>query len=128
MGQFRDNKFECKQEEFSADDSYNIAYRKVKRIKGFYSHLRVYIIVNLIIIISSLNRGAISSLKSSAAIDWVHASGLLEWHTYSTALFWGIGILIHAFLVFGSNIFFGNDWEQRKIREFMEKDKSKKWE
>ena len=39
---------------FSSDESFNVAYRKVKRIKGFYSHLKVYIIVNIIIIVSNL--------------------------------------------------------------------------
>lgn len=107
--------------EFGQDENYNAAYRKVKKIKGFYSHLKVYIIVNIIIIATSLNRGIFT--------EGIQASGLLEWHTYSTALFWGIGILIHGFSVFGPNLFFGDDWEQKKIKEFMEKEKNQnKWE
>jgi len=31
---------------------------------------------------------------------------------------WGIGIVIQAFITFG----YGRDWEERKIREYMEKD------
>jgi hypothetical protein len=46
MGRLRRRMFEEYREEFTNDESFNIAYRKVKRIKGFYSHLRIYVIVN----------------------------------------------------------------------------------
>jgi len=105
-------------QELSSDESYNAAYKKVKKIKGFYSHLKVYIIVNVIIIVSSLTRNNLT-----AEIDF---SGLSKWHTYSTAFFWGIGLLAHGLSVFGSNWFFGEDWEQKKIQKFMDRDNSNK--
>lgn len=37
---------------------------------------------------------------------------------------WGIGLLIHAFSVFGTKMFL-KDWEEKKIKELMEKDKNK---
>ena len=51
-----------------------------------------------------------------------------EFSTFSTAIFWGIGIAFHALGVFGTNIFLGHDWEERKIQQIMSKDKTKKWE
>ncbi len=39
----------------------------------------------------------------------------------------GIGLVSNAIKVFGVNPFFGRDWEDRKIREFMEKDEQNKW-
>ena len=36
---------------------------------------------------------------------------------------WGLGLTIHALKTFG----IGNDWEERKIREIMEKDKNEKY-
>jgi hypothetical protein len=122
MGRFRRRMFEEYAHEFSTDESYNIAYRKVKRIKGFYSHLRVYIIVNIIIIITSLNGNFFTG-----GID---THRLFELHTYSTAFYWGIALLIHAFSVFGRDLFFSDDWEQKKIREYMDKEASNtsKWE
>jgi hypothetical protein len=107
---------------FSTDESYNIAYRKVKRIKGFYSHLRIYIIVNAIIIISSLNRNFVGKNFEIRGFD--------NWQIYSTALFWGIGLLIHAFTVFGPDVFFSRDWEEKKIQKYMEKESQNKnkWE
>ncbi|WP_431242601.1 2TM domain-containing protein [Flavobacterium sp. P21] len=122
MRRFGQNIFEDHDEQFSTDENFNIAYRKVKRIKGFYSHLRVYIIVNAIIIITNLNRDVFGK-------DIIY-NGLSDWHTYSTAFYWGIALLIHAFSVFGPDIFFTKDWEQKKIQKFMEKEaqNKNKWE
>lgn len=122
MGRFRRQMFEEHAHKFSTDESYNLAYNKVKKIKGFYSHLRIYLIVNVIIIVSNLNRDFIG--------NYFHVNGLFDWHTYSTAIYWGIALLIHAFTVFGPDIFFNKDWEQKKIREYMDKDaqNKNKWE
>ncbi|AST01282.1 hypothetical protein BT10792_02380 [Bacillus thuringiensis] len=35
---------------------------------------------------------------------------------------WGIGIVIHGLTTFPVGIF-GKEWEERKIKEYMEKDK-----
>lgn len=126
MGRFRRNMYEeytsQNSGEYSNDESYNAAYKKVKKIKGFYSHLKVYIIVNLIIIVSSLTRDNLHG-----GVDF---SGLSQWHTYSTAFFWGIGLVAHGLSVFGSDLFFSSDWEQRKIQKYIDKENSNKnkWE
>ncbi|WP_163408309.1 2TM domain-containing protein [Flavobacterium ajazii] len=122
MGRFRKRFYEEYGQEFENNESFEIAYKKVKRIKGFYSHLKVYLIVNAIIIISNINRDFIGNRFND--------SGLSDWHTYSTALFWGIGLLIHAFTVFGPDLFFGAEWEQKKIQKYMDKESqnTNKWE
>jgi hypothetical protein len=107
---------EFQSENFNPDERYNLAYKRVKRIKGFYIHALVYVLVNAFIIISSFNRS-----ESGTEV-------FFKWHTYSTALFWGIGLLAHGMSVFGREIFFGQNWEERKIQEFMEKEKNEKWE
>ncbi|MDR7371262.1 2TM domain-containing protein [Flavobacterium aquidurense] len=108
--------------EFKNDESFEIAYRKVKRIRGFYSHLKVYIIVNVIIIVSSFNRDLIGSNFRD--------SGIFDWHTYTTAFYWGIALLIHSFTVFGMDRFFNDEWEEKKIQKYMDEKKSNasKWE
>lgn len=103
-------------ENFNPDERYNLAYKRVKRIKGFYVHALVFVLVNAFIIISSYNRSLFGT------------EVFLRWETFSTALFWGIGLLAHGMSVFGRNIFFGQNWEEKKIQQFMEKDKSEKWE
>ena len=128
MGRFRREMYEdyARQHfgEHADDPNYNAAYKRIKRLKRFYSHLKIFIIVNIIIIVSSLTR------DKSAGLLVMDLSGLTEWHTYSTAFFWGIGLLAHALSVFGTDWFFGSDWEKRKIQKYMEKDAANKnkWE
>ena len=122
MGSCRRRMYQEYGQEFKNDESFEIAYKRVKRIKGFYSHLKVYIIVNIIIIISNLNRDFVGFRFQNY--------DLFNWHTYSTAFYWGIALLIHAFTVFGPDIFFNGDWEQKKIQKYMDKEASNtnKWE
>lgn len=89
--------------------------KRVKSIAGFYRHLLIYVIVNLFLI-------AIKYFNLDAGEEF------LRFSTFSTAFFWGIGVVFHALSVFGSSVFLGNDWEEKKIREFMERDKQNKWE
>jgi hypothetical protein len=122
MGRFRRRMYEEYAQEYSNDERYNIAYRKVKRIKSFYAHLRVYIIVNVIIIVSNMSHYDI--FKQGIA-----ENPLFDWHTYSTALFWGIGLIAHGLSVFGRDLFFSNDWEEKKIQQYMKKEEAQnKWE
>lgn len=126
MGRFRRDMYEAyaKQHsgEYTDDESYNAAYKKVKKIRGFYSHFKAYVIVNAIIIISSITRNSV--------VGGLDFSGLSEWHTYSTAFFWGIGLAAHGLSVFGSTWFFSHDWEQKQIQKYMDKENSNKnkWE
>jgi len=45
---------------------------------------------------------------------------------YRVTIFWGIGLVMHASSVVGSPRFFGREWEEKKIKESMESDESKK--
>lgn len=98
------------------DVRYELAYKRVKRIKGFYVHLFIYLLVNSFIILSKYNEDSIGD-----ANFW-------EWQSWNTVFFWGIGVLAHGLSVFGDNLFFGAKWEQKKIKELMNKDKIEKWE
>ncbi len=102
-----------KMKDYSEHNKYIKAKKKVEDIKGFYIHLTVYLIVNILIMIPIFKYS-----------DWDEIS---IW-SFSTAIFWGIGLLFHAYGVFGKNIIFSKDWEERKVKELMEKDKYKYWE
>lgn len=83
--------------------SYLKAEKRVKEIKGFYSHLLVYIIVIPVIIYVNLT-----------FVPGFH------WFWFSL-LGWGLGLLFHWFGVFGFRLLgFGKDWEERKIKELMD--------
>lgn len=93
------------------------ARKKVQAIMGFYKHLTAYVLVNLFLFaMKYYNMGPEESF--------------FIFGTFSTALFWGLGLAFHAMAVFGSDVFLGSRWEERKIQEFMqkEKDKGNKWE
>lgn len=94
---------------------YENAFKRVKRIKGFYSHLLVYIVINILIII--VNVQSVDKGESYISLE-----------NFSTALFWGIGLAAHGLSVFGPNIVLGENWEEKKIKELMEKEKLNKYE
>lgn len=83
------------------------AAKRVKRLKGFYIHAVVYFLVNVFIVIQNVKSGA----------------SLSNMDNYWTAIFWGVGLLGHGFSVFLPNMIMGKDWEERKIRELMDKNK-----
>lgn len=97
------------------EQRYARAQKRVKAISGFYKHLAAYILVNLFLI-------------SMQYFNLDPGEKFLKFSTFSTAFFWGIGLAFHAAGVFGKNIFLGQDWEEKKINELMEKDKTSKWE
>lgn len=86
------------------DATYKRAKAHVDAVREFYGHLAVYLAVNLGIFL----------------INLVTSPG--AWWFYWPLFGWGIGVLIHGFNVFGEFRFFGKDWEERKIREYMEHD------
>ena len=118
MGRYRRRMFDNYQEEGnSPDELYNLAYKRVKRIKGFYIHALIYLLVNASGIFVRTN----GELFLNPRNFW-------SWETWDTTIFWGIGLVAHGMSVFGRDLFFGSDWEQKKIQEFMDKDKTNKWE
>ena len=95
-------------------DRYERAEKRVKRIKGFYTHTIVYVVINIMLVIVK-----IQNLDSRESF--------LQWQNFTTLFFWGIGLLAHGISIFTPNFMLGKDWEERKIKELMEKDK-KSWE
>lgn len=97
--------------------SYEQAVKKVKKIKAFYSHAAVYVVINIMIVIVN-----IQDLKPNESY--------FQWQNFSTAIFWGIGLLAHGLSTFAPDWVLGKNWEERKIREFMNKENEVKnrWE
>ncbi len=83
------------------------AKKKVERIKKFYSHLTTYIMVNAFLIMLNL--------LTAPQFMW----------SLIVVFAWGIGLASHAMQTYNYNLFLGNDWEDRKIREYMDKHKNK---
>lgn len=96
------------------------AKKKVKELKGFYSHLKTYIIVNLILLvlrgnvlhlITSNNEG-----RATSFLNW------LDWNFLSTPILWGIGLMLHGIYVHRHSFTFLKKWEARQIQKYMDKD------
>jgi hypothetical protein len=97
---------------------YEKAKKRVDAIKGFHSHIKAYIVVNTIILLIRAN------VLSMFKIDTMNLEfeRWLEWNTWGTVMFWGIGLLLHGLYVYRFNFGFIKRWEQRKIREILEKE------
>ena len=89
-------------------EQYESARKRVKEIKEFYSHLLSYVVVNLFLM--ALN------LLTSPDHLWF----------FWPMLGWGIGIAVHAMKTFNLMPFLGKDWEERKLKEFMEEEERRK--
>ncbi|MFD2561510.1 2TM domain-containing protein [Aquimarina rubra] len=89
---------------------YKNAKKRVDDERGFYSHLSIYIVINLVILFINTN------FKSQGFENWG------QWHLYITPVLWGIGLLFHGLRVFKQNFIFGRNWEQRKIKQLMDED------
>lgn len=82
------------------ENAYHQAKKQVEAIKGFYGNLISYcIVIPFLIFINYMT------------------SWKFQWFWFPM-LGWGMGIIFHAFGVFG----YGKTWEERKIREIMEKE------
>ena len=96
------------------------AQKKVNQIKGFYGHLRAYIIVNVLLILAQTKLVDFILAKNEnldpSFFHWVDINILF------TLLFWGLGLAIHGFYVFSYKFAFLKAWEERQIKKFMEED------
>ena len=92
------------------ESNYLKAQKKIEDIKGFYGNLASYIVINI----------GLAVLNFATTPDHL-------WFIYP-ALGWGIGVVAHGVNVFNYMPFLSSDWEERKMRELMDKEKSKKWQ
>ncbi len=91
-------------------ERYQRAQKQVEEIKGFYGHLVSFVSVMLFLLFINL--------KYSPQYLWF----------FWPFLGWGIGLLFHGLKAFNYTPFLGKDWEQRKIKEFMNQENQSKYE
>ncbi|NYT16831.1 MAG: 2TM domain-containing protein [Methanomicrobiales archaeon] len=87
------------------DEAYQRAKSQVEALKGFYSHLGVFIAVNALLFV----------------INYLTSPGF--WWFYWVTIFWGFGLLMHGLGVFSHGKIFTKAWEEKKIQEYMGKEK-----
>ena len=106
------------EKEFTQEQKYVLARKRVEKISKFYKHLASYIIVNIflsaIFIVGDMNDG--DTFKEAVT----------DYNNYKIWLFWGIGIAFQALNTFGVRLFFKKNWEEKKIKQYMEEQNFKR--
>ncbi len=91
------------QENYISAKKYDRAKKYVQELKGFYIHFSIYLIMVPVFIYLNY---------ISTSFPWA----------FFPIIGWGAGVSGHAMEVFNYNPFLGKNWEERKIRELMDKD------
>jgi hypothetical protein len=90
------------------NSNYVKAVEKVEKLKEFYQNLASYCLVIPFLIFINL--------RFSPGFHWF----------WFPIFGWGIGLTFHFLEVNNYNIFFGKNWEDKKIKELMEKENQHK--
>ncbi|RXG23756.1 2TM domain-containing protein [Leeuwenhoekiella aequorea] len=103
-------------ENLDKESRYFQAKEQVRELKKFYGSLMSYVLV----------------IGGLAALNYYTNELRYPWFLWP-AFGWGIGLLFHAAKAFNWNPIVSKDWEERKIKEFMDReDKSQstmgRWE
>lgn len=101
--------------ETSKLDKNTKAKKRVQELKGFYTHLMVYIMINTMITLVKIVGTSYYGENFMGPI----------WHfsTFSTWFFWGLGLAFHGVKVFALPSFFNREWEERQIQKYMDEDR-----
>ncbi len=81
---------------------------RVGRIREFYTHLVAYLIINMMLV----------------GIWYVTTKGF-PWFVFPLGG-WGIGLFFHWYSVYVEEGFLGRSWEDRKVKELMDRENSRK--
>ena len=84
---------------------YDRARRRARQIRAFYLHAAIFVAVNILLHVINF----VAATKGYWAF----------WPLFG----WGIGLLAHGVATFRWMPFVGKEWEERKIRELMDRDR-----
>lgn len=108
------------------------AQKRVNDMKKFYRHLRIYIIINGLLLLIKLN--LFDWFKDD--YEWMQNPEFSDWailNIFGTPIIWGLGLLIHALYVFKFESKswkelkpgFLAKWEKKQLNKFLwEEDKN----
>ena len=86
-------------EKLRSDEALALAH--VRKVKAFYAHLFQFVLI-------------VSALAVLNAVTSPH-----YWWIGWVALFWGLGVVIHALQVFDKGPFLNGDWERREVEKYL---------
>ena len=82
------------------------AWRRVRSLRLFYTHLTIYVIVNFVILLIDV---------STPGDPWF----------YQVLLGWGLFVGLHAAYTYELLPWSSRDWEQRKVQELIEQQRDR---
>ena len=85
--------------------------RRVHRLAEFYRHAAMFVTIMILLWIVN----AVQIHNSERALRW------FSWWALWPTLGWGIGVLSHGLTVTPFWSFFSEDWEERKVKEIMQR-------
>ena len=100
-------------EQNNLNERYQRAQKRVEEIKKFYKHLVVYLVINFFFIGRRIYKDIIHGDSALDAFTDIDNYGFFFW--------WGIILIFHGVKVFGFPNVFNKDWEDRKVKEYMNK-------
>lgn len=92
------------------DDNYLKAKKRVEDLKGFYYSLLSYVVVMPFLIF----------------IWYKFSRYTIQWFWFPL-IGWAISLVFQAYKIYVDDGAFGAKWEQRKIKEYMDKDNQNRW-
>jgi hypothetical protein len=100
-------------EQHTQAEKYARVQKRVTEIKKFYKHLTFYLLINFLFIGRRIYKDIMqgdSFLEAFTAIE-----------NYNFFFWWSVFLIFHAAKVFGFPNLFNKDWEERKVKEYMNK-------
>ncbi|WP_062054828.1 2TM domain-containing protein [Sediminicola sp. YIK13] len=99
-------------------NSFQKAKKRLERLKSFYTHLSVFLIVNggLIITYFFTKPSIFQATTNKEFIKWV------DWNVLLTPIIWGVFLIAHASCVFQWRLPFLQRWEERQYNKIIEKE------
>lgn len=97
---------------------YERAQKRVKELKGFYNHLKIFVLIN----------GFFYLLKAGV-FDWVAPEGFVvesyyfDW-VHANVLVWLVILLVHFLILNRNRMPFLKKWEERQIKKYMAEEKN----
>jgi len=97
------------------------AKQRLKSVKAFYSHLIVFVLIACITLLirSAVLAFFIGKTSDPNFVTWI------DLNIFINLAIWGAIVIIHAFWIFGHTIPFFKNWEEQKIKEYMEEEDKK---
>ena len=101
----------------SKNTKLKLAHKKLKELKGFYTHLTIYLVINTVLLILKFIGNSYYGEPFMGPV----------WHfsTFATWFFWGIGLFFHGMKVFYGRTLFSKNWEERQLQKFLKEDEKK---